>query len=344
MVLNCSRSLCLAIALGGVLAAPAVRALDVQRLGSFAVGGRVVTLQGLPVREVKVAGANFTMKVDPNGHYMVDQMYVQYVKLRHPRAKYPLIFFAGGGMTGSEWEDTPDGRAGWETYFLRHGWDVYLIDPVGRGRSGFAPPEVTRVKPIYPSAEGTWYLARMGPPGSFKDRVGFPGVKYPLSAFDNLMKMRVPSWETTDIDPNSRDLLALIRKVGPCVLIAHSSGGPYAMQAALQVPDLVKAVVELEPAGAPNPGKADAARASRVPHLFINGDFLNPGQITQKAVAPVRAWRDALVAAHGTADWIELPKLGITGNTHVMMMDTNSDRIASLVQAWLARQKLMGHQ
>lgn len=30
-----------------------------------------------------------------------------------------------------------DGHEGWATYFVRHGHPVYVMDHVGRGRSGF---------------------------------------------------------------------------------------------------------------------------------------------------------------------------------------------------------------
>ena len=39
--------------------------------------------------------------------------------------------------------------------------------------------------------------------------------------------------------------------------------------------------------------------------------------------------------------WLELPERGITGNTHMMMMDRNSDQIAGLIQGWMAEQGLM---
>jgi hypothetical protein len=71
------------------------QAYDVARMGSFPIGGREVTLHDLPVREMPVAGANFSLKIDPNGDYQVDQMYVQYVKLVHPIAKYPLLLIHG---------------------------------------------------------------------------------------------------------------------------------------------------------------------------------------------------------------------------------------------------------
>lgn len=101
-----------------------VSAFDVAEIGSFHIGGRSVTLSGLPKREiVYTAGAQPTA-VDPNGDFEVEQMYVQYVRLASPRAKYPLLMWHGGGLTGVPWETTPDGRPGWQMFFLRAGHDV----------------------------------------------------------------------------------------------------------------------------------------------------------------------------------------------------------------------------
>jgi hypothetical protein len=81
-------------------------------MGSFHVGGRVPA------------------KIDPNGLYQVEQMYVQYFLPQHRKGKYPLLMWHGGGLTGVTYESTPDGREGWLNLFIRKGWDVYNSDAV----------------------------------------------------------------------------------------------------------------------------------------------------------------------------------------------------------------------
>ena len=81
-------------------------------------------------------------KLDPNGQYMVEQMYVQYFLPKNKKGKLPLLLWHGGGLTGVTYESTPDGREGWMNFFVRKGWDTYVSDAVERGRSGFAPPDV----------------------------------------------------------------------------------------------------------------------------------------------------------------------------------------------------------
>jgi hypothetical protein len=42
-----------------------------------------------------------------------------------------------------------------------------------------------------------------------------------------------------------------------------------------------------------------------------------------------------------TVDEMDLPAMGIAGNSHMLMMDTNSNLVASLIQEWLAGKGLM---
>lgn len=53
--------------------------LSIKEMGSFHVGGREVTLSGLPVKEVLFTAGGVPAKIDPNGVYQVEQMYVQYL-------------------------------------------------------------------------------------------------------------------------------------------------------------------------------------------------------------------------------------------------------------------------
>lgn len=73
------------------------------------------------------------------------QMYVQYWVPADgaPKRPYPLVLVHGAGHTGVVWSSTPDGRPGWAPYFAKRGWQVYVVDWPGMGRSGFAPDFLT---------------------------------------------------------------------------------------------------------------------------------------------------------------------------------------------------------
>src|ERR1039458_5017844 len=71
------------------------------------------------------------------------QMYVEYMVPARPIDQaghpYPIVMVHGGGGQGTDWMGTPDGRAGWATYFLQEGYSVYIVDRPGHGRSPFNP-------------------------------------------------------------------------------------------------------------------------------------------------------------------------------------------------------------
>jgi len=99
---------------------------SVKEIGSFHIGGRQVTLSNLPVRELILTKDAPPMKVDPNGDFEVEQMYVQYIIPGNQKSRYPLLMWHGGGLTGVTWETKPDGNPGWMQYFLKAGHPVYV--------------------------------------------------------------------------------------------------------------------------------------------------------------------------------------------------------------------------
>jgi hypothetical protein len=130
--------------------ANAAEPITLRDMGSFHVGGRLVEISGKPVKEVAFTPGGVPAKIDPNGTYQVEQMYVQYFLPAIEKGKYPLLMWHGGGLTGVTYETTPDGREGWLNYFLRKGWAVYNSDAVERGRAGWAQyPDIFKGEPIF---------------------------------------------------------------------------------------------------------------------------------------------------------------------------------------------------
>jgi hypothetical protein len=138
-----------ALALAALPARAAEDDIVLRGMGWFHVGGRIAEVSGRPVREIVRIPGGPPSKLDPNGEFMVEQMYVQYFLPRHRKGKLPLLMWHGGGLTGVTFETTPDGREGWLNLFVRKGWDVYVSDAVERGRAGFASPDVWPSEPIF---------------------------------------------------------------------------------------------------------------------------------------------------------------------------------------------------
>ena len=132
-------------------------------MGSFHVGGRLVEISGKPVKEVTFTPGGVPAKVDPNGTYQVEQMYVQYFLPANEKGAYPLLMWHGGGLTGVTYETTPDGREGWLNYFLRKGWAVYNSDAVERGRAGWAQyPDIFKSEPVFLTTANPFERFRIG--------------------------------------------------------------------------------------------------------------------------------------------------------------------------------------
>ena len=317
--------------------AQAADPITLRDMGSFHVGGRIVELSGQPVRDIVRVPGGPTSKLDPNGRYMVEQMYAQYFLVQNRKGKLPLLMWHGGGLTGATYETTPDGREGWRDMFLRKGWDVYVTDAVERGRSGFASPDIWTSPPVFLTQTDPWERFRIGPgPGSFDPdpakRKLLPGNQFPVEAFDAFTKQIVPRWLSTD-DAVLKAYLELIDKVCPCVLLAHSQGGFFAFRAAEARPDKIKALVAVEPASA---GPTDhAAELKSMPIVTVFGDYIDQDPRWVAYSKNVFAYLDAVRAAGGKPDVIELPKIGIKGNSHMMMMDRNNREIADVIGKWL---------
>lgn len=333
--------LLLLLLLGGCAAPP----LAVREVGSFHVGGRTVTLSGLPARELVSSPGAPPLKVDPNGEFEVEQMYVRYTRLAQPAARHPLLLWHGGGLTGVSFETKPDGRPGWESFFLAAGHDVYVSDAVERGRASWARyPEIFATEPFFRTKKEAWELFRIGPLGSYApdaaQRATWPGVQFPVEAFDVFLKQSVPRWSTNDA-AIQRAYDAYVDRVCPCVILAHSQGGSFALAAALRAPDKVRALVLVEPSGTPDPQKTEYARLARTPVLWVWADRIAPYAVWTAVRARQEQFRTGLVAAGGVADVLDLPQAGVHGNSHMVMMDRNADQVAALIQQWLAQRGLM---
>ncbi|KAF4546065.1 Alpha beta-hydrolase [Lasiodiplodia theobromae] len=193
-----------------------------------------------------------------SGNLTFDQIYVEKLTpaagVKQPN---PMVFFHGGGATGTTWLNTPDNRKGFASYFLDQGYQVYLLDQTSVGRAteedlehfpmrfgssaeisqkGFTAPEITNA---YPQSQNhtQW-------PGT-----GLRGDPY----FDAFQASLMPL--TTNLTAQELSMrasgCALLELIGPSYLVSHSIGALYPILLSNDCPQLVAGNINLEPTTIP---------------------------------------------------------------------------------------------
>ena len=87
---------------------------------------------------------------------------------------------------------------------------------------------------------------------------------------------------------------------------------------------------------------ANAPALKNTPVLMVFGDYVDqhPRWATFKKVD--LEYAAAVRAAGGSVDVINLPELGIKGNSHMMMQDKNNSQGADVIQKWLVKKGFSG--
>ncbi|MBZ8118833.1 alpha/beta fold hydrolase [Roseovarius sp. LXJ103] len=294
-------------------------AYSLRDFGSYTVGGRMheVTF----TRE-----ASFTY--DPRGHFAVEQTYVQYFIPERRLDAPPVVLVHGGGMTGSTWETTPDGRPGWLHLLLDRGYAVHVVDLPERGRAGFAAG-IWDAAPILRSAEEAWGLFRFGRAEGFATRQPFEGLQFPVAAFDPFMQRIVPRWlDTTPLQ--TAGLAHVLRRLEAATVICHSQGAEIAFDAARAAPGTVLGIVAVEPSSQPGDGLA-------CPLIILGGDNLDCAEHWD---ARGRAWAAScarITHAGGAARYLDTAAEVAPGGSHFLMMDAHMAEVLDLGLRHLAR-------
>jgi hypothetical protein len=307
--------------------------LVLQSQGSFTVGGDSVFSDALG------SGGH--------GHIAVNQMYVQYKV--PPSSRVPVVMVHGADLSGKSYETTPDGRMGWDEYFVRKGHAVYLPDQVWRARSGFDPtvfnhlrsgtgppsaqPSISRF-----SNENAWTVFRFGPTFG----VPYPDEQFPVDAMEEFAKQMVPDLNAMLPEPNPTHKALSNLAVSPkgAVLMGHSETGRAPLEAAMINAFGIRGMIVIEPPGGRGTKYTDQqiATLARLPILVVFGDHLTVEPRNWRgAFENCKSFIDRINAAKGNAKMLYPPDLGIHGNSHMIMQDKNNLQIADLILDWIDR-------
>ncbi len=304
------------------------------------------------------------------GNSMINQMYVQFQKpiLSTLRNKYPIVFVHGCCLSSKSWQTTPDGRMGWDEYFVRRGFDTYLADQVGRGRSGFdatkylearagliPPSDIPNI--LIATDALAWAAFRWG---DFSTLTPFPDERFPMKTvgvgtgstltFYNqiipdlngtLSLATSPSCTDGPCTPSTPStafntpvaMAQLADKLGGAILVGHSESSGYPTMAALR-PDLhgVKGIVQLETGCFSNLTPADINVLKDIPILILVADHYSTPQPPASCVTEM----GQVNGAGGDMTFISLPNdKHIYGNSHMMMLDNNNLQVADVIIDWI---------
>ena len=121
--------------------------------------------------------------------------------------------------------------------------------------------------------------------------------------------------------------------------MGHSESGFFPEQAALIDPSGVRGIISIEMPCATDLSAAQLATLAKIPTLIMFGDHLDDikGGIANWANSfdTCQKFVDQLKKAGGDAEMMHLPKLGIHGNSHMLMQDKNNLQLADLIIAWI---------
>jgi pimeloyl-ACP methyl ester carboxylesterase len=312
--------------------------LVIARQGSFFVGGEKKALPAAPT-----AGSGGA----PAGEITVNQMYVQYQVPPNSDRHVPVVMVHGCCLSSKTWETTPDGRMGWDEYFVRRDRAVYLADQVSRARSGFDASTINSVRAgsvapnqlpaiLQATNQIAWTVFRFGPVYG----TAFPDGQFPIEAADELYKQMIPDLNSQLPSPNPTwtNMAALAVRLNGAILMGHSESGFFPQQAALIDPKGIRGLISIE-MPCPELSAEQIAALAKIPTLVMFGDHLGdvkggPANWAESLVTCER-YVERVKAAGGDAQMMHLPKMGIRGNSHMLMQDRNNLELADLILAWI---------
>ena len=313
--------------------------LVIAKQGSLFVGGEKKALPAPPPGGRGGAPAG--------GEVTVNQMYVQYQVPPNGGRHLPVVMVHGCCLSSKTWETTPDGRMGWDEYFVRRDRPVYLVDQVSRARSGFDASAINAVKSgaapasqlptvLQASNQIAWTVFRFGP----EYGKPFPDGQFPVEAADELYKQMIPDFNSILPNPNPTwtNMAALAVQLNGAILMGHSESGFFPQQAALIDPKGIRGLISIEMPCA-DLNAEQIGKLAKIPNLIMFGDHLGdveggPANWAD-SFATCERYVEKIKAAGGDAEMMYLPKLGIRGNSHMLMQDRNNLQLADMVIAWI---------
>lgn len=327
--------------------------LVIRKQGSFAIGGTVL----------RHPGQYDSTRAGTEGQTLHgDHAFVTY-QVPVDARRHPLVFVHGNSQFSKTWQTTPDGREGFQTLFLRRGFSTYLVDSPRRGAAGRS----TQPALLTPTPEDQFWFDTF--------RVGmwpnyFPGVQFSQDpqVLDQYFRQITPDTGPFDVQVVSDAIAALFDKIEPAVLVSHSQGGGVGWFSAMKSVNL-RAIVSYEPGSnfpfpqgeVPSPLPSAAGpfgavgvpleafmRLTRIPIILFYGDNIPEQPNANRGLdqwrvrlAMARRWAEVVNHHGGDVAVVQLPDVGLHGNTHFPFSDLNNIQVADEMQKFLTHKGLV---
>lgn len=310
--------------------------IRIRGCGAWHVGGRTERVDASTSTFITSTGE--TLDWPQDGHYSIGQLYAQAILPHDAWPDISLAFWHGGGMSGAEWDVTPDGRPGWLQMALADRFDCIVCDAAERGRAGIPHPAFTDEPPVFRSNELAWERFRIGPKGGYRPggqaAQAHDGQIFPSDHFDAFAQQFTARWPGFS-DHVRRAYAAFISDAGGgLVIVAHSEGARYALECAMQSAASIVAMVLIEPAGAPaqrSDWNRDQLRS--IPLLSVWGDFIEHNERWRDLKARYEAFiQSSSILGHDT---IHLNDIGLAGHSHFPMLDLGNDDVWRAISTWV---------
>lgn len=327
--------------------------LEIAEQGMFSAGGTVTD---------PIAG-----DYDPTQSFMDSTRAGNTAHVDHANVLYqipandngnPIVYLHGYGQSRMGWMTTPDGREGWSTIFLRNGHAAFLVDQPRRGEAGNTASMTGDALDASDNGAGKDYLA--GDQAWYTHfRIGrvaperYEGSQFPEGdeAQDQFFRMMTPNTGSFDqalVAEDMGDVLQEVRdRTGKkSIYLTHSQGGVVGWDTPL---DNVSAIVAIEPGSTPEVGsdQYNALLNAKIPIVIYFGDYIDNGPSDLMSTGFWQGVRDNAVAFAksytddgGDATVVNLPDIGITGNSHFMFDEMNNKEIADNIEEWLGNHGL----
>lgn len=322
-------------------------ALQIAKQGMFSSGGTVTE----PVEGEFDSTTNWLDLTRAGNTAHVDHANVLY-QIPENETGLPMVFLHGYGQSRMGWMTTPDGREGWSTSFLKKGHSVFLVDQPRRGEAGSTTAMTndsidtwSAESKEYMPGDQAWYthfrIGRVAP-----ER--YEGSQFPEGeeAQNQFFRQMTPNTGSFDMAVNAAAMDEVMNDVyemtgKKSIYVTHSQGGAVGWEVN---PEHVAAIVAIEPGGTPEIGSEQYNKflEADIPIVIYFGDYIDNGPEDIQSTAFWKGIRDTAVefaesynADGGNCTVINLPDIGITGNSHFMFQELNSEEIAAHVENWI---------